>query len=111
MGPAEFAIKNRLMSFIVITLALIGGWQAYQTMPRFEDPEFTIRQAVVITPYPGATPEEVSNEVTEALGTAIREAGQSADEVRYGQGIDCAKEVSNHDLTKLDVQSLLIDDS
>jgi multidrug efflux pump subunit AcrB len=81
MGPAEFAIKNRLMSFIVITLALIGGWQAYQTMPRFEDPEFTIRQAVVITPYPGATPEEVSNEVTEALETAIQQL-QEVKEIR-----------------------------
>ena len=81
MGPAELAIKNRLMSFIVIALALIGGWQAYQTMPRFEDPEFTIREAQVITPYPGATPEEVANEVTEALETAIQQL-QEVKEIR-----------------------------
>ena len=80
MGPAEFSIKNRLISFIVIALALAGGWQAYQSMPRFEDPEFTIRQAVVITPYPGATPEEVANEVTEALEAAIQQM-QEVDEI------------------------------
>ena len=81
MGPAEFAIKNRLISFIVIALALVGGWQAYRSMPRFEDPEFTIREAVVVTPYPGATPEEVANEVTEALETAIQQM-QEVHEIR-----------------------------
>ena len=81
MGPAEFAIKNRLISFIVIVLALVGGWQAYRSMPRFEDPEFTIREAVVVTPYPGATPEEVANEVTEALETAIQQM-QEVHEIR-----------------------------
>ncbi len=81
MGPAEFAIKNRLISVIVIALALVGGWQAYQNMPRFEDPEFTIREAVVVTPYPGATPEEVANEVTEALETAIQQM-QEVHEIR-----------------------------
>jgi multidrug efflux pump subunit AcrB len=81
MGPAEFAIKNRLISFIVIALALVGGWQAYRSMPRFEDPEFTIREAQVITPYPGGTPEEVANEVTEALETAIQQL-QEVHEIR-----------------------------
>ncbi len=81
MDLAKFSIKNRLISFIVITLAVVAGWQAYQSMPRFEDPEFTIRQAVVITPYPGATPEEVANEVTEALESAIQQM-QEVDEIR-----------------------------
>lgn len=58
---------------IVIMTALIGGWIAYQGMPRFEDPEFTIRTAVVITQYPGATPQEVADEVTEPLETAIQQ--------------------------------------
>ncbi len=73
MNPVEFAVKNRLISFIVILIALFGGWRAYSDMPRFEDPEFTIREAVVITQYPGATPTEVANEVTEALESAIQQ--------------------------------------
>lgn len=73
MSPAEFSIKNRLISFIVIIAVLAGGWIAYGDMPRFEDPEFTIREAVVITHYPGASPEEVANEVTETLETAIQQ--------------------------------------
>ncbi|PHR54571.1 MAG: multidrug transporter AcrB [Robiginitomaculum sp.] len=73
MNPAEFSIKNRLISMIVIMAALIGGWMAYKNMPRFEDPEFVIRTAVVITQYPGATPQEVADEVTEPLETAIQQ--------------------------------------
>lgn len=81
MGPAEFSIKNRLISFIVIVGMLVGGWIAYNNMPRFEDPEFTIREAIVITQYPGATPEEVANEVTEPLESAIQQMAE-VEEVR-----------------------------
>jgi multidrug efflux pump subunit AcrB len=81
MNPAEFAIKNRLISFIVIGISLLGGWYAYENMPRFEDPEFIIRTAEVITQYPGATPEEVANEVTEVLESAIQQL-QEVEEIR-----------------------------
>ena len=81
MNPAEFAVKNRLISVITILIFLFGGWMAYLNMPRFEDPEFTIREAVVITQYPGATPEEVALEVTEPLETAIQEM-QEVKEIR-----------------------------
>jgi len=81
MNPAEFAIKNRLLSAIVILAALFGGWTAYENMPRFEDPEFTIRTAQVLTQYPGASPEEVANEVAEPLETAIQEM-QEVEEIR-----------------------------
>lgn len=73
MNPGIFAIKNRLITMIVILASLIGGWYAYQNMSRFEDPEFTIRTAVVITQYPGATPTEVANEITEPLETALQQ--------------------------------------
>ncbi len=80
MNPAEFAIKNQLLSVIVIALALAGGWLAYQDMPRFEDPEFTIRTAMVITQYPGATPMEVAEEVTEPLERALQQL-QEVDDI------------------------------
>ena len=81
MNPAEFAIKNRLISVLVILFSLFGGWSAYQNMPRFEDPEFTIRTAQVLTQYPGASPQEVADEVAEVLETAIQEM-QEVDEIR-----------------------------
>ena len=77
MDFARLAIRNRLICAIVIAGVLIGGVNAYRNMARFEDPEFTIRTAVIATPYPGATAEEVADEVTEALESAV----QSLEEV------------------------------
>ncbi len=73
MNIAEFTIKNTVLSVIVILLTIMGGWIAYQNMARFEDPEFTIRQALVITQYPGGSPLEVAEEVTEPLEKAIQQ--------------------------------------
>lgn len=73
MNIGVFAMKNRLLVIIVILASLLSGWSAYQNMPRFEDPEFTIRTAVVVTQYPGATPIEVANEVTDRLETALQQ--------------------------------------
>jgi multidrug efflux pump subunit AcrB len=76
MNIAEFTIKNTVLSVIVILLTIAGGWQAYQNMARFEDPEFTIRQAVIVTGYPGANPHEVALEVTEPLEKAIQQLAE-----------------------------------
>ncbi len=73
MNIAEFTIKNKLLSIIVIALFVFGGWSAYKDMPRFEDPEFTIRIAQINTPYPGASPQEVAEEVSEPLETALQQ--------------------------------------
>ena len=73
MNLAEFAIKNQVLSVILILLALFGGWNAYQTMSRFEDPEFTIRTAIIFTEYPGASPEEVAREVSAPIETALQQ--------------------------------------
>jgi multidrug efflux pump subunit AcrB len=73
MNIAEFTIKNRVLSVIVILLTIGGGWSAYENMPRFEDPEFTIRVAPVITFYPGASPFEVAEEVTEPIERALQQ--------------------------------------
>ncbi|WP_048305661.1 efflux RND transporter permease subunit [Halomonas sp. PR-M31] len=80
MNLAEFSIKNKLLGVIVIILSLAGGLLAYQNMPRFEDPEFTIRSAMVITQYPGATPLEVAEEVTEPLERAAQQL-QEVDDI------------------------------
>ncbi|MGU9956453.1 MAG: efflux RND transporter permease subunit [Arenicellales bacterium WSBS_2016_MAG_OTU3] len=73
MNLAEYTIQNKLFGIIVILIVLVGGWNAYQNMARFEDPEFTIRTAPVVTRYPGASPLEVAQEVTEPLERALQE--------------------------------------
>ncbi|MEM7079319.1 MAG: efflux RND transporter permease subunit [Pseudomonadota bacterium] len=73
MYLAEYAIKNPLLCGIVVLLCVAGGWLAYNNMPRFEDPEFTIRIAKVFTRYPGASPMEVMNEITEPIETRLQQ--------------------------------------
>ncbi len=81
MNIAEYAIQNRLIMWIVVVISLVGGYYAYETLPRFEDPEFTIRTAQIYTSYPGATPEEVANEVSDAIETQLQ-GMQEVDEIR-----------------------------
>ena len=54
MDLARFAIERRVISVVLTLLILVAGYSAYTNLPRFEDPEFIIRQAQIITPYPGA---------------------------------------------------------
>ncbi|MBY6095291.1 efflux RND transporter permease subunit [Ferrimonas balearica] len=67
MSIAQSAIAKRTTTWVLVLLVLIGGWISYQKLGRFEDPEFVIRQAVVVTQYPGATAQEVDNEVTDVI--------------------------------------------
>ena len=73
MDLARFAIEKRLISALATLLILIGGYYAYTALPRFEDPEFIIRQAQIITPYPGASAEEVAEEVTDVVENTLQE--------------------------------------
>src|SRR5215510_10568662 len=59
-----------------MAFALLGGFVAYQRLGRLEDPEFTIKEALIITPYPGASPEEVAKEVTNPIESACQQLGQ-----------------------------------
>jgi len=60
----------------MMVVLIIGGLMSFQNMPRLEDPEFTIKEAQVVTAYPGATAEEVEREVTEVIERAAQQMGQ-----------------------------------
>jgi multidrug efflux pump subunit AcrB len=67
--------KNRI-TFAFLLVILMAGIQAFLGMPRSEDPGFTIRTALVITYFPGASPERVEQLVTDKLEKAIQEIPQ-----------------------------------
>ncbi|PWQ99586.1 efflux RND transporter permease subunit [Leucothrix arctica] len=73
MDLAKFAITKRVISGLATFLILVGGYTAYNLLPRFEDPEFIIRQAQVVTPYQGASSIEVAEEVTDPLENALQQ--------------------------------------
>ncbi|WP_299298139.1 efflux RND transporter permease subunit [uncultured Tateyamaria sp.] len=81
MDLARFALEKRLISYVATFLILVAGYFAYTVLPRFEDPEFVIRQAQIVTPYPGASAEEVVEEVTEVVENALQQL-QGVKEVR-----------------------------
>ena len=59
MNIAEFSIKKKVITLTLTFIMLFVGINSFKTMSRLEDPEFTIKQAVISTMYPGATAEEV----------------------------------------------------
>ncbi len=59
MNLAEISIKKSVITWTMTVVMLVLGYFAYMDLPRLEDPEFAIKDAVVVTPYPGASPEEL----------------------------------------------------
>ncbi|MDX2322102.1 MAG: efflux RND transporter permease subunit [Moritella sp.] len=70
---AAYFIKNKVISWMVTLIFLIGGTMAFFGLGRLEDPAFTIKDAMVVTSYPGATPLQVEEEVTYPLEKAIQQ--------------------------------------
>ncbi|MBY5920133.1 efflux RND transporter permease subunit [Ferrimonas balearica] len=73
MNIAQYAIKHRVISWMFLVILAVGGVLAFQDLGRLEDPAFTIKDAMVITQYPGATAMEVEEELTYPLEKAIRQ--------------------------------------
>ena len=76
MNIAELSIRKSVITWVMTAVFVVGGLSAYSKLPRLEDPEFAIKEALVITPYPGASAEEVEREVTNLIEQALQEMGQ-----------------------------------
>ncbi|MEZ8965319.1 multidrug transporter AcrB [Vibrio breoganii] len=72
-GIAAYFIKNKVISWMISLIFIIGGAASFFELGRLEDPAFTIKDAMVVTSYPGATPQEVEEEVTYPIEKAIQQ--------------------------------------
>lgn len=72
MNIAEYSIKNKVISWLFIVILAIGGITSFLELGRLEDPAFTIKEAMIISTYPGATSKEVEEELTYPLEKEIR---------------------------------------
>ncbi|MDY6084756.1 MAG: efflux RND transporter permease subunit [Dialister sp.] len=70
---AEWAIKHKQIIYFFIISILIGGLYSYFSLGRSEDPDFTIRQAVVTAAWPGATAEQITQQVTDPLEKKLQD--------------------------------------
>lgn len=73
MKLTEYSIKNSVTSWMFALILLLGGIVAYNGLGRLEDPEFTIKMAMVTTAYPGASPKQVEEEVSYPIENAIQQ--------------------------------------
>ena len=76
MNIAELSIRKSTITWVLTILMVVIGWQSFLGLSMLEDPEFTIKDAVIITPYSGASAREVEREVTNVIEKAVQELGQ-----------------------------------
>jgi multidrug efflux pump subunit AcrB len=76
MSVARGSIDKSLFTWILMLSLLLGGVWGFFTLGRLEDPAFTIKSAVIVTQYPGATAAQVAREVSEPLESAIQKLAE-----------------------------------
>lgn len=76
MNITEYALNNRALVKFFIVVLIVGGIFAFVSMSKLEDPELKVKQAMVITVYPGASAHKVELEVTDVLEKSIRSMGE-----------------------------------
>ncbi|GAB2651077.1 efflux RND transporter permease subunit [Vibrio panuliri] len=72
MNIAEYSIKNKVISWLFLVILAVGGLISFMELGRLEDPAFTIKEAMIISTYPGANSQEVEEELTYPLEQEIR---------------------------------------
>ena len=73
MNLTEFVIKNKVVTLFSVILLMVAGIFSFFSLGQLEDPEFTVKNALIMTPYYGATPTEVEQEVTDRIENALQE--------------------------------------
>ena len=76
MNIGEYSIKTPVVSWLLVIILVFGGFYGFEKMGKLEDPNFTIKKAKIITYYPGATAQQVQDEVTYHIEDAVQLMGQ-----------------------------------
>ncbi len=76
MNITEYALNNRALVKFFIAVLVLGGIFAFFSMSKLEDPELKVKQALIVTVYPGASAHKVELEVTDVLEKSIRSMGE-----------------------------------
>ena len=76
MSLASVAVEKSSVTWFVAFLIFVGGIGSFFALGQLEDPEFTVKTAVITTNYPGASAAEVELEVTDRIELALQELSQ-----------------------------------
>ena len=85
MGITEFVVQRKIVAYYFAFLLAVGGVVSFFQLGQLEDPDFTVKTAVIMTPYPGASPEQVELEVTDRIEQAIQEMPQLDEIVSFSR--------------------------
>lgn len=72
MNLPKYSLENKKIIYFFLAVMLIGGIYSFFKLPKKEDSPFVIKQAVLVTQYPGATPLEVEKLITEPIEREIQ---------------------------------------
>lgn len=72
MNLPVYSLENKKIIYFFLAVMLIGGIYSFFKLPKKEDSPFVIKQAVLVTQYPGATPQEVEKLITEPIEREIQ---------------------------------------
>ena len=72
MNIPSYSLKNKKVVYFFLAILFIGGIYAFFKLPKKEDSPFVIKQAVLVTQYPGSTPMEVEKLITEPIEREIQ---------------------------------------
>ena len=72
MNIVKFAFNQKSLVYFILVIFIFGGINSFLDMPKLEDPEIKVKQAVVVTSYIGASSYEVELEVTDVIEKSIR---------------------------------------
>lgn len=70
---SALAVRERSVTLFLIILVTVAGVVAFLGLGRAEDPPFTVKQLTVITAWPGATAQEMQDQVAEPLEKRLQE--------------------------------------
>lgn len=73
LNLAEWAIRHKQIVYFFIIAIITGGLWSYFHLGRSEDPDFTIRQAVVMAAWPGASAQQITQQVTDPLEKKLQD--------------------------------------
>lgn len=73
LNLAEWAIRHKQIVYFFIIAIITGGLWSYFHLGRSEDPDFTIRQAVVTAAWPGASAQQITQQVTDSLEKKLQD--------------------------------------
>ncbi len=63
----EWTLEHQPLAYFIIILVFIMGVYSYQNLGRMEDPDFVLRQMVVSVAWPGASAQQVEEQVTDKI--------------------------------------------